>query len=121
MTNIAKKTDTHDAKIFSASPTHVSAQRYDSGWQAIRQCWRECVATELARPELVEGMALARRIQQPALVAEAAWWLAELDQLAGEREAACTGFREALAIYGQQGNPDAAITRERLRKLGCEP
>jgi hypothetical protein len=57
----------------------------------------------------------------PELIAEAAWWLAELNQLGERREAACAGFREALAIYEQQGNPDAAITRERLQELGCEP
>jgi hypothetical protein len=73
------------------------------------------------RAELVESLQLARQVQQPALIAEAAWWLAELDRKEGDRDAACTGFREALAIYEQQRNANAEITRERLRELGCEP
>jgi hypothetical protein len=70
---------------------------------------------------LAEAVVLARQVQQPDLVAEAVWWTAELDMQEDHREAACAGFQEALALYEQLHDPDAQITRERLRDLGCEP
>jgi tetratricopeptide (TPR) repeat protein len=70
-----------------------------------------------ARSELTEALALARQVQQPKLNAEAAWLLAELERLEGNIDAARAGFREALTLYEQLGDPNAAITREQLRKL----
>ncbi|MBF6589676.1 MAG: ATP-binding protein [Ktedonobacterales bacterium] len=73
----------------------------------------------LAREELTEALRLARYVQQPSLVAEARWWLAELERVEGAHEAACAGFREALTIYEQLGSPEAEATRQRLLALGC--
>jgi tetratricopeptide (TPR) repeat protein len=97
-------------------PAAQSAEFQSLGAQDVRSG-----DTTRARSELTEALTLARQVQQPGLIAEAAWWLAEVDFEEGENEAACAGFQEALAIYDQQGNPDAEITRERLRTLGCEP
>lgn len=73
-----------------------------------------------AREALGEALALARQVQQPALIAKAVWWLAELDGKEDRRAEARAGFREALALYERLGNPDAAITGQRLRDLGCD-
>ncbi len=74
-----------------------------------------------ARLELDESLALAYQVQRPELIAEAAWWLAALDEREGNIPGACAGFRQALQIYKRLGNPDAEVTRRRLANLGCEP
>lgn len=71
------------------------------------------------RDEFVAALRFARQVEQPDLIAEAAWWLAEVDRLEGDTTSACAGFREALAIYERLQHPDAQITRERLQSLGC--
>ena len=38
----------------------------------------------------------------------------------GHHDEACAGFHEAFVIYERLGHPDAEITRERLRELGCD-
>lgn len=45
-----------------------------------------------ARAELTDALTLARQVQQSALVAEAAWWIAELERLEGLTELAFAGF-----------------------------
>ena len=61
------------------------------------------------------------QINNAKRLAECEWWLAEIERLHGSRDAACTGFKRARALYVQIEDPDAEITRQRLRNLGCAP
>jgi tetratricopeptide (TPR) repeat protein len=74
-----------------------------------------------ARSKLAPAVVFALQARQPALIAEATWWQAELERLEGGRDAACNDFRRALSIYHKLRHPDVGITRKRLRELGCEP
>lgn len=47
--------------------------------------------------------------------------LAELERWHGIRNAACAGFRRALAIHERIQIPRVESARQRLRALGCEP
>jgi tetratricopeptide (TPR) repeat protein len=133
----AIQTETHELAVLDARAGRVTEAR--AGFEEALRLARElgdlsAQSTELqalgthdlrqedfarAREELIEALALARQVRQPELVAEAAWWLAELDRLEGQEAAACAGFREALVIYERLGNADADVTRQRLRSLGC--
>ena len=74
-----------------------------------------------ARSKLAPALVFALQARQPALIAEATWWQAELARLENRRDTACNDFRQALSIYHKVHHPDVGITRERLRELGCEP
>ena len=73
-----------------------------------------------ARSKLASALVFGLQARQPALIAEATWWQAELARLENRRDTACDDFRQALSIYQKLHHPDVEITRERLRDLGCE-
>ncbi|MEO7002035.1 MAG: hypothetical protein ABI068_09425, partial [Ktedonobacterales bacterium] len=86
---------------------------------AVLETRREGGDAQRMREELITALQFARQVEQPDLIVEAVWWLAELDRLEGNISSACAGFKVALEIYKQLNHPDAEITQKRLEALAC--
>lgn len=92
----------------------------------VRDLNEEQVAS--ARERLGEAVAIVSGIPSATMspdeiewIAETERWMAVVERGHGSRDAACSGFRRALALYERMGDPGAESMRRSLRELECAP